>query len=107
VVVNVVRQLEGQKEIRWTQEPAVSLLWDVAALNRYMTLLLAGLLEWHERMGTLAGRESFLNQRRCLVWEGLDSTAIYIISSYIKTLQPEKALLAIVMQLCVTILGVT
>lgn len=107
VVADVVRRLEAGEVDGGVW--GVNLLWDAVALRKYMTLLLAGLMEWHERMGVVrAGKwklqvlrgfkkkAAFLKQKRCLVWAGLDSTAIYIISQYIRCLSPEQALLSIV-----------
>eukprot|EP00435_Cladocopium_sp_Y103_P017514 s3817_g4.t1 len=83
--------------------------FDPPALARYMDLLLLGFLEWHVRLGVqdvqqwylkllgkFPGRPQWLRQRRCTVWALLDTTAIFLISQYIRRLPPPRALLSIV-----------
>ena len=83
--------------------------WDELALQRYFTLLGAGLFEWHERLGSkpakrwkekllegFAGKEAFLCQRRCSVWAGLDSTSMFLIGNYIRKLGPVQAMMTVV-----------
>ena len=97
VVADAVRVLEESYVTKPSLQSSSSseVVWERRALGRYYTLLLCGFLEWHERMGVVqakewkatvlagfAGREAFLNQRRCLVWAGLDTTIIYLIGNY-------------------------
>ena len=83
--------------------------FDPSALARYMDLLLLGLLEWHVRLGVqevqpwylkllgkFPGQPQWLRQRWCTVWALLDTTAIFLISHYIRRLPPARALLSIV-----------
>ena len=51
VVAKAIQELEAALEAAPHAVATLSLEWDGAAVQRYMTLLLAGFLEWHERMG--------------------------------------------------------
>ena len=105
IIAAAIRTLEASP----AQGENLYLQWNESVFKRYLQLLLAGICEWHERMGVpeasawkevalhqFPGREAFLAQRRCLVWAGLDSTTIYVISHYVRQLSSEQALLAIV-----------
>ena len=112
IIAAAIRSLEQehqQPEALHVPASNYCLQWDKQVFKRYMQLLLAGLCEWHERMGVEAavawketvlhqfpGRQAFVTQRRCLVWAGLDSTTVYVISKYVRQLSCEQALFAIV-----------
>eukprot|EP00435_Cladocopium_sp_Y103_P075488 s4_g58.t1 len=106
----ILRQLDNA-EVPVQALPAVvqTNRWGAGMLRHYFVLLLAGLCEWHERLGhpqasawkarvlrRFPGKTAFLQQRRCLIWTGLDTTTVYIVANYIRRLPPVQALLGIV-----------
>ena len=87
----------------------VEACFEAKGLTRYMDLLLLGCFEWYLRLGfqapaawhaqllsTFPGRKQWLQQRRCTVWALLDTTAVFLIAHYIRQLEPDLALLSIV-----------
>ena len=83
--------------------------FDDSALHVYMDLLLLGFLEWHVRLGfrqaaawcrkllnLFPGKRQWQQQRRCTVWALLDTTSVFLISKYVRRLQPPLALLSVV-----------
>ena len=75
----------------------------------YMHLLILGLVEWPARMGhreaprwlenalqTFPAQEAWQEKRRCTAWALLDTTALFIISTYIRKLPAPQALLTVV-----------
>ena len=85
--------------------------WRRDILAVYVRYLLLTVLEWHVRVQhdwakvpILRGfkhKASFLKTRRCTTWAMLDSTSMYMLTTYVRGWQGESAMLLATLVVCV------